>query len=301
MIEPIVVVGAIGLTVFTMGLPVWHRSRLARRVDPYVSGLHGRPSRLLAGSRAGASVLGHKMGVIIARYRPDADRELAGRLKAARSSRDAEQFRFEQLLWALGTTVGTWVLLALAMVAGVAIDGRAVAVLTALAATTGFLGRDWWLGREIQARRRRLEDELPVAIDLVTLAIMAGESVPAALARVGATLGSGVGEEFRRVVADVRAGTPVGEALEEMKSRLPVAGVGRLVDALRTGIERGAPLADILRAQADDSREARRRQLLEAGGRREVLMLIPVVFLILPVVVVFALYPALVSLDLLVP
>ncbi len=41
--------------------------------------------------------------------------------------------------------------------------------------------------------------------------------------------------------------------------------------------------------------------LLEMGGRREVLMLVPVVFLIMPVVVVFALLPGLVSLELLVP
>ncbi|MFN2388126.1 MAG: pilus assembly protein TadB, partial [Actinomycetota bacterium] len=40
--------------------------------------------------------------------------------------------------------------------------------------------------------------------------------------------------------------------------------------------------------------------LLETAGRREVLMLVPVVFLIMPVVVVFALYPGIVSLDLLV-
>jgi tight adherence protein C len=56
-----------------------------------------------------------------------------------------------------------------------------------------------------------------------------------------------------------------------------------------------------LRGQADDARDARRRHLLELGGKKEVLMLVPVVFLIMPVVVVFALYPGLVTLDLLVP
>jgi tight adherence protein C len=37
--------------------------------------------------------------------------------------------------------------------------------------------------------------------------------------------------------------------------------------------------------------------LIEAGGRREVLMLVPVVFLELPVVILFALYPGLFSLS----
>jgi tight adherence protein C len=77
--------------------------------------------------------------------------------------------------------------------------------------------------------------------------------------------------------------------------------MARFVDAVCTGIERGAPLSDVLRAQADDARDARRRQLLELGGQKEVWMLVPVVFLIMPVVVLFALYPGLVSLNLLVP
>lgn len=301
MIEPVVLVAAIGLTLFMSGLPAWHRSRLARRIEPYISGLHGRPSRLLSPPRANASALGRAIGLVIGQYRPDADRELTARLRAAGSVRDPERFRFEQLLWALGATVSAWIVLALATAARVSIDSRAVSILTAIAATTGFLGRDWWLGREIKVRRARLEDELPIAIDLMTLAIMSGESVPAALARVGRTLSTGVGQELERVVADVRAGVPVTEALQEMKPRLPVAGIGRLVDALCTGIDRGTPLADTLRAQADDGREARRRYLIEVGGRREVLMLVPVVFLVMPVVVVFTLYPGLVSLDLLVP
>jgi tight adherence protein C len=57
----------------------------------------------------------------------------------------------------------------------------------------------------------------------------------------------------------------------------------------------------VLRAQADDVRESRRRELIELGGKREVLMLVPVVFLIMPVVVMYALLPGLVSLNLIVP
>jgi tight adherence protein C len=74
--------------------------------------------------------------------------------------------------------------------------------------------------------------------------------------------------------------------------------MARFLDALISGIEKGSPLADILRAQADDARQARGRELLESAGRKEVLMLVPVVFLIMPVVVVYALFPGLASLDL---
>ncbi len=52
----------------------------------------------------------------------------------------------------------------------------------------------------------------------------------------------------------------------------------------------------MLRAQARDVREAGRRALLEAGGRKEILMMVPVVFLVLPVTVVFAVFPSLATL-----
>jgi tight adherence protein C len=53
----------------------------------------------------------------------------------------------------------------------------------------------------------------------------------------------------------------------------------------------------VLRAQAVDVREAGKRGLLESGGRKEIGMMVPVVFLVLPVTVVFALFPGIVGLS----
>jgi tight adherence protein C len=61
-------------------------------------------------------------------------------------------------------------------------------------------------------------------------------------------------------------------------------------------MERGAPLSTTLREQARDLRDEARSQLMESGGKQEIAMLFPVVFVILPVTVVFALYPGLVAL-----
>jgi tight adherence protein C len=59
-------------------------------------------------------------------------------------------------------------------------------------------------------------------------------------------------------------------------------------------------MAEVLRAQAADARAAGRRSLMEAAGRKDVAMLIPVVFLILPTVVLIALFPGFQSLQLIV-
>ena len=83
----------------------------------------------------------------------------------------------------------------------------------------------------------------------------------------------------------------LGWTLEELGAR---AGCTRYTVA---AIERGSPLASVLHDQARDQRERSLAALMEEGGRREIAMLLPVVFLILPVTVMFALYPGLIALD----
>ena len=56
-------------------------------------------------------------------------------------------------------------------------------------------------------------------------------------------------------------------------------------------LERGTPLVEVLRAQAQDSRDVAKRDLLETAGKKEVAMMIPLVFLILPMTIVFAIWP----------
>jgi tight adherence protein C len=56
-------------------------------------------------------------------------------------------------------------------------------------------------------------------------------------------------------------------------------------------LERGTPLAEVLRAQAHDARGVAKRELMESGGKKEVMMLVPLVFLILPLTIVFAIFP----------
>ena len=81
-----------------------------------------------------------------------------------------------------------------------------------------------------------------------------------------------------------------------MAARVDVPAVRRFVDGVAIAVQRGTPLADVLRAQAGDARADLHRALLEIAGRKELLMLVPVVFLVLPTVVLVALYPAISSL-----
>lgn len=98
--------------------------------------------------------------------------------------------------------------------------------------------------------------------------------------------------ELGRCLADARAGANLPTALQGLADRTGIVSLARFVDGMVVAVERGTPLAEVLRAQAQDVREAGRRAVMESGGRKEIGMMIPVVFLVLPVTVLFAVFPA---------
>jgi tight adherence protein C len=88
---------------------------------------------------------------------------------------------------------------------------------------------------------------------------------------------------------------PLADALRARAEQLGLAPFNRFVAAVVAAQERGIPLAEALRAMAFDVREAEKRDVIEAGGRKQVSMLVPVVALILPVAVIFAFYPGVIA------
>ncbi len=143
-----------------------------------------------------------------------------------------------------------------------------------------------------------IAEEFPAVADLLALAVAAGESPVAGLDRVLRVLRGSLADELGRVLADVRTGHTVPAAFDALAARTGVPSIARFAEGLAVAVDRGTPLVDVLHAQAADVRESARRELMESGGRKEILMMIPVVFLVLPVTVVFAFYPGLVGLRL---
>jgi tight adherence protein C len=94
----------------------------------------------------------------------------------------------------------------------------------------------------------------------------------------------------------VASGLPLAAALRELSRDVAVPALSRAVDQLTSALDRGTPLAGVLEAQAGDAREDAKRSLLEAAGRKEIAMLLPLVFVILPLSVLFAIFPGIVML-----
>lgn len=214
------------------------------------------------------------------------------RLVRAGSPTTLEAFRTEQVIWAtIGLAGGLLLALLIGVTRGVSLVP--LVVLVALCAVGGALLRDQALTRQVQQRERRMIAEFPTIAELLALAVGAGESPLAALERVARSTRGELSAEIGTTLADMRSGVPLAQALDRMASRTALPSLARFTDGVATAVERGTPLAEVLRAQAQDVREAGHRALMEEGGRREVLMLVPVVFLMLPVTILFAVFPGL--------
>jgi tight adherence protein C len=271
-----------GLALLVAGVPVRRRPRLPHRLAPYVPGEPPPAPTLSRLAAAADRVLG-------------GGESLGRRLAALSDGRTVHDVRVEQLAYAaVGLVAGG--------VAGAALTvatGRSpVAPLLGIAgALAGALGRDVALTRRVRRRQATLLAEFPVVAELLALAVTAGEGPVGALDRVCRLSGGALATELGATLARVRSGAPLAAALEELRDRAGVPVLARFVDGVLVALERGTPLADVLRAQAADVREAGRRSLLEAGGRKEIGMLVPIVFAILPTTVLFALYPGLVAVS----
>ena len=213
-------------------------------------------------------------------------------LARAGSLLSVSEFRTRQITWGLwGVAAG------LLLDAGVALWVQPVAIayvlVPILGAMVGFLGVRYLLGYAAKSRVKRIEAQLPAVWEFLSLSLSAGEGLPDALSRM-ATIGHGdVTDEFRVVVLDVQLGIPLATTLQNLSRKLRIPALSRGIEQILGALNRGTPVSAVLQAHAVDAREDAKRRLLESAGQKEVAMLVPLVFLILPVTIIFAVFPGL--------
>ncbi|MCI0682414.1 MAG: type II secretion system F family protein [Gemmataceae bacterium] len=149
----------------------------------------------------------------------------------------------------------------------------------------------------VRATRRRrvarVEQDLPITLELLATLSEAGLGFDAALERV---LQSQPGErplaqEFRNLQMEILAGRPRIQCLRRLSWRLDVMPLSIFVSALVQTEQVGAGVSDVLRRQAEDLRVRRRENALTVAASLPVKLLFPLVVCFLPGILVAALGP----------
>jgi len=295
-----------GLTMVLLSLLRSRRPALDDRVAPYLLDLPSSPRTLTQRpvSAAPTAVGWAVFGPSLRRLAAGVERVLGGatsirrRLERLASLMTVEQLRVQQVQWGLMAFAGVAAAALLLTSLGTRVQPLTVLLSCAVAFVAGVLARDQRLTTAVKEREARMLAEFPAVADLLALSVHAGEGPVAAIERVAGISHGELSVELRRVLGEVRTGNTVSQSLDRLAARVGVPVISRFAEGLAVALERGTPLVDVLHAQAGDVREAQRRELIETGARKEVVMMMPVVFLILPVTVIFAFFPGAIGLDL---
>lgn len=294
----------LGLWILVSLAPRLSRPSLSARVAPYVLDVSSDARELLDRQTADPlPVFGAMLGPFATLVQRKVTSLVGGneliamRLRQAGSTIRVEEFRSRQLVWA-AAAAALAVVVSLAFGSIKALPFAAPVALVIAASVGGFLARDYILQRAARARVQRMTKELPTVLEFLTLSLSAGESILDAVRRIGRISRGELAAELSTVSREVSTGLPLADSLDRLSSQLRMPPLTRAVEQITGALERGTPLAEVLRAQAQDARENAKRELLEISGKKEVAMLVPLVFLILPITIAIAIFPGLFVLQL---
>ncbi len=164
-----------------------------------------------------------------------------------------------------------------------------------------FTGSVLWLEHHLTKRvkkyREGIEEEFPAIVEMLTLSISAGESPLSSLQRISQRGSGALVNQIQEVVDQVSAGLPFAEALDSLGRRIHSLNIRRFIDSIVIALSRGAPLVEVLQSHAEEAQSLQRNRITAMAAKAEMAMMIPVVFLILPISILFALWPSLSNLN----
>jgi tight adherence protein C len=183
---------------------------------------------------------------------------------------------------------------------GTSLGGDSAIFLYAILLGLGFLAPDFWLGRRITLRQKRIRLGLPDMLDLLVICIEAGLSMDQATARTAEELRlahPAIGDELGIVGLEQRAGRARSDAWRQFADRTAVDSVRNLVSVLVQSEKLGTSVAKTLRIHADTLRTQRRQAVEEQAAKTTIKLVFPLVLFIFPSLFLVTLGPALIIMS----
>lgn len=112
------------------------------------------------------------------------------------------------------------------------------------------------LARKRRLRMRRIEQQLPEALEVMTISLRAGQSLDQTIRLTASELEAPIGDEFRRVADEQDLGRPLEEALVLMSQRLDACRTVRtFVVSVLVLHQTGGNLVEVLESIIDSMRQ----------------------------------------------
>ncbi len=171
-------------------------------------------------------------------------------------------------------------------------------IFAVLSAMLGYMMPGLILGRMIAKQKRKIENGLPDALDLMIVCVEAGCGLDQAILKTSEELEIShpeLASELKLITTEVRAGKPRIEAFKNFAARTRVDDVRSLVAMLVQTDRFGTSIAQALRTHAEVSRTKRRQRAEEKAAKIGVKLVFPLVFFLFPAFYVVTLGPAIIQ------
>jgi tight adherence protein C len=175
------------------------------------------------------------------------------------------------------------------------VAGFETMALLLFAATCGYYLPNVILDRVARRRKREIFENIPDALDLLTVCVEAGLSLERALVKVAAEIhvkSVTLGQELQLVLMETRAGFSKEKALRNFALRIGLDDIDSLVAMLIQSERFGTSIGDALRVYSETLRTKRRMVAEEAAAKIGLKLLFPLVFCIFPTLLMVLLGPA---------
>lgn len=179
----------------------------------------------------------------------------------------------------------------LSAIGGIGVVGILLTVGTAAA---GFVLPKTIIERKARHRTARIDYEVPELVDLLVTTIEAGIAFGAALQLCSRRVRDPLGSELRLTLGEQSMGLTMNNALQNMLERTNRSvSMRAFVQAIVQGESMGVSIGKTLRDLAVDMRKRRRQAAEERAQKAPIKLLFPLVFLILPAMMIVIIVPAL--------
>jgi tight adherence protein C len=158
----------------------------------------------------------------------------------------------------------------------------------------GYFVPTYWLESRVKARKLRIEESFPNALDLMQISIEAGLGFDAAMTRVGNELkrpSPEIAEEFLTVQYQVQAGRPRELAMRDMADRVGLESIRSFSNVVYQSIKFGTSMSQAMTTYADELRQTREIRAQEMANKLPVKMSAVMASLMLPALVMMTIGP----------
>ncbi len=148
-----------------------------------------------------------------------------------------------------------------------------------------------------EVKQSEINEELVSILQMLSIMVSAGESPMSAMKYVSKRSVGILPSLIKQSFMKYEDGRTLTQTLDFIATATGSSQVRRLTNSIQIAIHRGTPILEVLNNQVLALNKQINFNLMKLSGKSEITLLIPVVFLILPVSISFAIWPSIYGLN----